>query len=130
MTAGGRELLVIVDEDVAVAGAGGLLDRFPVILAAPPRVAVIGVPAGISAADVAALPGVAAATEGDVPVEVLDGLDAAGSLFVRAWVSRPHAGDAGRVGDREAWDADGFEPPDLPSGDGPGDEPGRGRTDV
>lgn len=43
----------------------------------------------------------------------IEGLDEAAQLFVAAWRQRPLA-KPDRIGEGEAWDASGFEPPDLP----------------
>lgn len=51
---------------------------------------------------------------GDVPAEVLLGLDPAARLFVAAWRDRQHPEQ--RIGDGLSWDAPGFHPPDPPAG--------------
>jgi hypothetical protein len=112
----GDELLVILDGDSPVAGGGGSLDRFRIVHAVSPTVFVIELPGDTSAAEVAAVPGVAAVSEGAVAPELVAGLDEAEALFVRAWARRLGVPGQPRPGEGLDWDARGFEPPDGPPG--------------
>lgn len=108
------ELLVIMSEGSVDSDSAGLADGFRIVHAVSRRVFVIEPPAGIASTDVAALPGVAAMSEGDVAPEMLEGLDETEALFVQAWSKRKGEPKTQRRGERLDWDAGGFEPPDLP----------------
>jgi len=108
------ELLVIMSEGSIDSDSAGLADGFRIVHAVSRRVFVIEPPAGIASTDVAALPGVAAMSEGDVAPEILEGLDETEALFVQAWSKRKGESKTQRRGEGLDWDAGGFEPPDLP----------------
>ena len=67
----GDELLVILDGGSPVADGSEFFDRFRIVHTASPTVFVIELPGGTSAAEVAAVPGVAAVSEGAVAPELL-----------------------------------------------------------
>jgi hypothetical protein len=110
----GDELLVILDGGSPIAVGGELFDRFRIVHAASPTVLVIDLPGDTSATEVAAIPGVAAVSEGAVTPELIAGLDETTALFVRAWARRIEVPRPLRPGEGLAWDAGGFEPPDAP----------------
>lgn len=110
----GDELLVILDGDSPVADGGGIFDRFRIVHSISPTVFVIELHGDTSAAEVAAVPGVAAVSEGAVAPELVAGLDEAEALFVRAWARRLVEPAPARPGDGWDWDTSGFEPPDGP----------------
>jgi hypothetical protein len=109
----GDEVLVILDGVSPIAVGGGYFDRFRIVHAASPNVLVIELPGDTSAADVAAVPGVAAVTVGAVAQEVIADLDETEALFIRAWASRRGGLERPRPGEGLDWDAGGFEPPDA-----------------
>jgi hypothetical protein len=111
----GDELLVILDGGSPVAVGDGYFDRFRIVHAASPNVLVIELPGDTSANEVAAVPGVAAVSEGAVAPEFLAGLDEAEALFVGAWASRLGGPGPPRPGEGLDWDSGGFEPPDAPA---------------
>ena len=106
------ELLVIMSEGSVDSDSAGLADGFRIVHAVSRRVFVIESPAGTASTDVAALPGVAAMSKGDVAPEILEGLDETEALFVQAWSRREGESKTQRRGEGLDWDADGFEPPD------------------
>ena len=108
------ELLVIMSEGSVDSDSAGLAEGFRIVHAVSRRVFVIESPAGTTSADLAALPGVAALSKGDVAPEIFEGLDETEALFVRAWSRRKEESKTQRRGDGMDWDAGGFEPPDPP----------------
>ena len=110
----GDELLVILDGDSPVAGGGEFFDRFRIVHSISPTVFVIELHGDTSAAEVAAVAGVAAISEGAVAPELVAGLDEAEALLVRAWARRLGDPAPPRPGDGLDWDTGGFEPPDGP----------------
>lgn len=109
-----EELLVVMSEGSADGAGPQLLDGYPIIHAVSRRVFVVETPADASSTDIAALPGVAAVSEGGVDSEILEGLDETEALFVAAWSRRRGESKKQRRGEGLDWDAAGFEPPDLP----------------
>jgi hypothetical protein len=109
------ELLVILDGGSPVAVGSEYFDRFRIVHAASPSVLVIELPGDTSAAEVAAVPGVVAVSDGAVVPELIAGLDEGEALFVRAWASRLGGPTPTRPGEGLDWDTGGFEPPDAPS---------------
>jgi hypothetical protein len=113
--ASNREELLIVMSEGATGDAGSeLFDGYPIVHAVSRRVFVVETPADASSTDIAALPGVAAVSEGGVASEILEGLDETEALFVAAWSRRRGESKKQRRGEGLDWDAAGFEPPDLP----------------
>jgi hypothetical protein len=94
--------------------------RWPVMASSPPRVTVLQAPrndlesiARVSRLAIARDDDGAVVEQGDPGV--LDELDAGARLFVDAWRSRP-LDKPDRLGEGLPWDAEGFQPPDPPSG--------------
>ncbi|HEX8142877.1 MAG TPA: hypothetical protein VF553_09795 [Pyrinomonadaceae bacterium] len=113
---GRRELLVILSGDQAEEGFRKLSSDYKVHHVVSNRVVVVE-GAQSDLAGLRAIPGVIAATAGDLSPGVLNGLDDSESLFVAAWLSRIKEGaPKQRSGEGLNWDAPGFEPPDPPAG--------------
>lgn len=113
----GRELLVIMRGERANEAIKQLSANYNVQQVASPRVVVVE-GAQNELAGLRAVPGVLAATAGELPPAVLEGLDESEALFVAAWLSRTKGGTSKqRPGEGLAWDAPGFVPPDPPAGD-------------
>ncbi len=114
---GKRELLVILNGDRAEEAGKQLNANYKVSHVASPRVMVVeGEQSEL--AGLRAMPGVTAATAGELPPGAIDGLDDSESLFASAWLSRIKEGSSKqRPGEGLSWDAPGFIPPDPPAGD-------------
>ena len=114
---GKRELLVILSGARADEALKQLSANYNVQHVASPRVFVV-VGGQDALAGLRAVPGVLAATAGELPPAALEGLDEGESLFVAAWLSRIKEGPSKqRPGEGLSWDAPGFVPPDPPAGD-------------
>jgi hypothetical protein len=112
-----RELLVVLRGEQAEESLKQLSAKHNVQHVISPRVIVIE-GAQNELAGLRAVPGVLAATAGELPPAVLEGLDESEALFVAAWSSRTKEGTSKqRPGEGLAWDAPGFVPPDPPAGD-------------
>jgi hypothetical protein len=108
----GTDEVLLVDYDARELG------RWPITARVPPHVAVLradrdDVTEIASHARLAMVrrPGGGVSTLGDDTV--LDELDDAGRVYIRAWRDRL-VGKPGRTGDGLPWDATGFQPPDHP----------------
>lgn len=112
-----RELLVILSGERTEEALKQLSAKYNVQQVASPRVLVVEGTQN-ELAGLRAVPGVLAATAGELPPTVLEGLDQSETLFVAAWLSRTKEGPSKqRPGEGLSWDAPGFVPPDPPAGD-------------
>ena len=102
-------LLLVADDAEQVLGRLG--GSVTLVQHLPPRLAVIESDDDARAA-LRTAPGVLGVGEPDLPDDVREQLTETEQVFVDAWVlgRRPKT----RPGDGLAWDAPGFEPPDLP----------------
>lgn len=107
-----RELLVILAGEHVADARDRIRRDHRVSQQASPRVIVIDRWPG-DEARVSAIPGVRAVTTGDLPPELLEGLDDGEILFIRGWVTRiQELPSKRRRGEGTSWDAPGFRPPD------------------
>lgn len=115
---GRRELLVILRGERAEEALKQLSAKHNVQQVASQRVVVVE-GAQNELAGLRAMPGVLAATAGELPQAVLEGLDQGETLFVAAWLSRTkeEPSKKQRPGEGLSWDTPGFVPPDPPAGD-------------
>jgi len=103
------EVLVILDEDTGEAGIAKLRARAAVTQVMPPRLVLLAAP---PSGKLESLPQAETFTvDEDIPDSLLQGLTGSEQLFVQAWKQRRH--HKTRPGDKLAWDAPGYSPPDL-----------------
>jgi hypothetical protein len=105
------EVLVIFDADEYEAGIAKLRASVAVTQAMPPRLALLAAPPSWERES---LPqGVAFNVDENIPDSLLDGFTQSERVFIQAWKERRHL--KRRPGDKLAWDAPGYSPPDRPA---------------
>jgi hypothetical protein len=110
---GQQEVLAVITDAEGEEALAHLVDGLHISQRVSPRVALVaGSEDGIR--KLAATPGIDI-FDRTLPAHVLEGLDETEALFAKGWRQRMADGAKVRRGDRLAWDAPGYEAPDLPT---------------
>jgi hypothetical protein len=114
-SSGNGEYLVILNRESAPETLAALSAQFRVTQVVSPRVVIVSTGPGEHPPP-ASLPGVLAATNGELNPMVAATLDETEMLFAAAWASRVTGPPKQRKGEGLSWDSPGFLPPDPPAG--------------
>ena len=108
----GRQLLVVFAAGASVSDVVFADREFSVVERVLPRLAVVTGTGELER--IRELSGVEGVFEQEVPEELLNSLTDSERIAVGAWHLRQSLREKHRPGDGLSWDAEGFEPPDLP----------------
>lgn len=108
-----RSVLVLLSEEAPSQSLRQLRAQYRVTEEAPPRLIVVAADRG-DIEQLRTAPGIVAVIEDAIPTNVLESLSEAERLYADAWEARRQMGKKRRPGDGLSWDAEGFEPPDMP----------------